>query len=152
MCLVCVMASVACRLRIYTRPPLEAAASGAQSCYSRGSLGLWPQRSAMHRCASPLEVFDKFSYLSLQDDIIGVAWFMDACLERVYTSAGPPMGDQASDQPSWFLLVLVLLLVCSMWAHHTRRNISRHLSCWLALRGSTGSRNSAACWAPKKSC
>jgi hypothetical protein len=28
-----------------------------------------------------------------QDDII------DACLERVYTSAGPPMGDQASDRP-----------------------------------------------------
>ena len=24
-----------------------------------------------------------------QDDIIGVARFMDACLERVYTSAGP---------------------------------------------------------------
>ena len=34
-----------------------------------------------------------------QDDIIGVARFIDACLERVYTSAGPPMGDQASDQP-----------------------------------------------------
>ena len=24
---------------------------------------------------------------------------IDACLERVYTSAGPPVGDQASDQP-----------------------------------------------------
>ena len=34
-----------------------------------------------------------------QDDIIGVARFIDACLERVYTSAGPPVGDQASDQP-----------------------------------------------------
>ena len=34
-----------------------------------------------------------------QDDIIGVALFIDACLERVYTSAGPPVGDQASDQP-----------------------------------------------------
>ena len=34
-----------------------------------------------------------------QDDIIGVARFVDACLERVYTSAGPPMGDQASNQP-----------------------------------------------------
>ena len=34
-----------------------------------------------------------------QDDIIGVARFIDACLERVSTSAGPPVGDQASDQP-----------------------------------------------------
>ena len=34
-----------------------------------------------------------------QDDIMGVARFIDACLERVYTSAGPPVGDQASDQP-----------------------------------------------------
>ena len=35
-----------------------------------------------------------------QDDIIGVARFIDAYLKRVYTSpAGPPVGDQASDQP-----------------------------------------------------
>ena len=37
-----------------------------------------------------------------QDDIIGVARFIDACLGRAYTSdesAGPPVGDQASDQP-----------------------------------------------------
>ena len=34
-----------------------------------------------------------------QDDIIGVARFIDACLERMSTSAGPPVGDQASDQP-----------------------------------------------------
>ena len=35
-----------------------------------------------------------------QDDIIGgVARFIDACLERVSTSAGPPVRDQASDQP-----------------------------------------------------
>ena len=34
-----------------------------------------------------------------QDDIIGVARFIDACLERVYTSTGPPVEDQASDQP-----------------------------------------------------
>ena len=34
-----------------------------------------------------------------QDDIIGVARFIDACLERVYTSAGPLVGDQASEQP-----------------------------------------------------
>ena len=34
-----------------------------------------------------------------QDDIINVARFIDACLERGYASAGPPMGDQASDQP-----------------------------------------------------
>ena len=27
-----------------------------------------------------------------QDDIIGVARFIDACLEGVYTSAGPPWG------------------------------------------------------------
>ena len=34
-----------------------------------------------------------------QDDIIGVARFIDACLERVYTSPGPSVGDQASDPP-----------------------------------------------------
>ena len=34
-----------------------------------------------------------------QDDIVGVARFIDACLERVYTSPGPPVEDQASDQP-----------------------------------------------------
>ena len=34
-----------------------------------------------------------------QADIIGVARFIEACLERVYTSAGPPRGGQASDQP-----------------------------------------------------
>ena len=34
-----------------------------------------------------------------QDDTIDVARFIGACLERVYTSAGPPAGDQASDQP-----------------------------------------------------
>ena len=34
-----------------------------------------------------------------QDDIMGVARFIAACLERVDTSAGPPVGDQASDQP-----------------------------------------------------
>ena len=34
-----------------------------------------------------------------QNDTIGVAQFIDTCLEIVYTSAGPPAGDQASDQP-----------------------------------------------------
>ena len=34
-----------------------------------------------------------------QDDIIGVARFIDVCLETVYTSAGPPAEDKASDQP-----------------------------------------------------
>ena len=34
-----------------------------------------------------------------QDDIIGVARYIDACSERVYTSAGHPVGDQASDRP-----------------------------------------------------
>ena len=34
-----------------------------------------------------------------QDDIIVVARYIDACIERVYTSAGPPVRDQASDQP-----------------------------------------------------
>ena len=34
-----------------------------------------------------------------QDDIIGVARFIDACLKIVYTSAGPPVGDHAFDHP-----------------------------------------------------
>ena len=42
---------------------------------------------------------DAMTLFMWQDDIIGVARFIDACLERVYTSAGPPVGDQASDQP-----------------------------------------------------
>ena len=33
-----------------------------------------------------------------QDDIIGVAWFIDACLGKAYTSAGPPVGDQFSPE------------------------------------------------------
>ena len=33
-----------------------------------------------------------------QDDIAGVARSIDACLEGVYTSVGPPVGDQAFDQ------------------------------------------------------
>ena len=37
-----------------------------------------------------------------QDALIGtgVALFVDVCSERMYTSAGPPLGSQASDQPS----------------------------------------------------
>ena len=42
---------------------------------------------------------DAMSRFMWQDDIIGVARFIDARLERVYTSTGPPVGDQASDQP-----------------------------------------------------
>ena len=39
-----------------------------------------------------------------QDDIIGAARFIDARLERVSTSAGPPVGDQASDAAlSWLI-------------------------------------------------
>ena len=34
-----------------------------------------------------------------QNGSIGVALFIAACVERVYTSAGPPVGNQASDQP-----------------------------------------------------
>jgi hypothetical protein len=33
-----------------------------------------------------------------QDDMSNVAWFIDACPERLYTLAGPLMEDQASDQ------------------------------------------------------
>ena len=53
---------------------------------------------------SPLDLFqapqgNAMILFMWQDDIIGVARFIDACLERVSTSAGPPVGDQASDQP-----------------------------------------------------
>ena len=34
-----------------------------------------------------------------QDDMLGVAWFIDGCLGRVQTLAGPPVGDHVSDQP-----------------------------------------------------
>ena len=40
----------------------------------------------------------RWNIFTWQDDIIGVARFVDACLESVYTSAGLPVGDQASDQ------------------------------------------------------
>jgi hypothetical protein len=39
------------------------------------------------------------TYIGAEFVIMSVTWFVDACLERVYTSAGPPVGDQASDQP-----------------------------------------------------
>ena len=42
---------------------------------------------------------DAMIFLMWQDDMIGVARFIDTCLKKVYTSAGPPVGDQASDQP-----------------------------------------------------
>ena len=43
---------------------------------------------------------DAMIHFMWQDCIIGVARFIDACLERVYTSDGPPVrGDQAYDQP-----------------------------------------------------
>ena len=34
-----------------------------------------------------------------QDDVIGVVQHLYMCIERVNTSAGPPVGDQTSDQP-----------------------------------------------------
>ena len=42
---------------------------------------------------------DAMILLLRQDDIISVSRFTNACLERVYTSAGPRMGDQASASP-----------------------------------------------------
>ena len=38
-------------------------------------------------------------FFMLQDDIICIARFTNACFEGVYTSAGPPVQNQASDQP-----------------------------------------------------
>ena len=49
-----------------------------------------------------------------QDDISGDAHFIDACLERVSTSAGPPVGDrwyQASDQLQIHLLLHAILRI-----------------------------------------
>ena len=42
---------------------------------------------------------DAMTLFMWQDDIIaiGVACFIDVCIERVYTATGPPAGDQASD-------------------------------------------------------
>ena len=58
-------------------------------CVSYGNLCQAPQGDAMI-----LFMWQDASY-----DIIGVARFIVACLERVYISAGPPMGARASDQP-----------------------------------------------------
>ena len=53
--------------------------------------------SGLNRVQAPYS--DAMILFMWQDDIIGVAQFIDACLERVFTSAAPPLGDQASDQP-----------------------------------------------------
>ena len=42
---------------------------------------------------------DAMILLMWQDDVVGVARYIDACLERVHTLAGPTVGDQTSDQP-----------------------------------------------------
>ena len=42
---------------------------------------------------------DSMIFFMWQDDIIGVARFIDACFGRVYTLAGSPVGGQTSDQP-----------------------------------------------------
>ena len=36
---------------------------------------------------------DAMIFFMWQDDVVGVAGFIGACLERVYTSASPPLGD-----------------------------------------------------------
>ena len=60
-----------------------------------------PDKTESLRCASRVswEMRSTFCLTAMQDDIIGVARFIYARLERVYTSTGPPVGDQASDQP-----------------------------------------------------
>ena len=42
---------------------------------------------------------DAMTFSLWQDDIMSVARFIDAGLERVYIAAGPSVGDQALDQP-----------------------------------------------------
>ena len=53
------------------------------------------------RCENLFQVSqgDAMILFMWQDDIVGVVRFIDPCSERVYTSAGPLVGDQASDQP-----------------------------------------------------
>ena len=42
---------------------------------------------------------DAMTLFMWQDDVIGVARVIDHAQKECYTSAGPPVGDQASDQP-----------------------------------------------------
>ena len=82
---------------------------GAHCRLSAGAQG--PQRSGLTSYQLRYHLKDRYENLfqapqgdamilvMWQDDLLGVAWFIDACSERVYTSAGPPVGDQASDQP-----------------------------------------------------
>ena len=98
-----------------------------------------------------------------QDDIIGVAQFSDACLERAYTSASPPVRDQASVKPcigwkrckvsSFFLWQLApwspaarsmeALPLCGFCAtchaHGNIRRMARILVAWLVLEWAAGS-------------
>ena len=53
-------------------------------------------QAGLHRIVPCLSVLRALPFLP---NMPGVAQLIAACLERVYTSAGPPVGDQASDQP-----------------------------------------------------
>ena len=48
-------------------------------------------------CQAPQE--DAMILFMWQNDFVGVAPFLDACLSRMYTTAGLPLGDHASNQP-----------------------------------------------------
>ena len=90
-----------------------------QSSYSHtdGSLQSQMLPRALEHCASPQQLQGDAMILFLwQDDIIGVAQFIDACLERIYTLAGPPVGDRHLISPEFAgKHVMILLLL-----HHLR--------------------------------
>ena len=61
-----------------------------------------------HGCISPRTIHHEVCTLPGLSTVLNAfrgvhgscsAPFLDACLERAYTLAGPPVGDQASDQP-----------------------------------------------------
>ena len=74
-------------------------APGDQGPDVRGNVGARLNQDLRDRCENPFQApqGDAMILFMWQGDIIGVARFIDACLERVCTSAGPPVRDQASD-------------------------------------------------------
>ena len=67
-----------------------------------------------------------------QDDITGVACFIDAYLERVYTSAGPPVGTRHLISPELAGSDVVIILLQCRSAH---RAVLPFMMCALILLG-----------------
>ena len=91
-----------CRwLRLLLQKPICAPAQAAPGQGSNGKEAV-PQIAALvssPRTSQQYMPSLTVSFSSGRMTLLALLACIDACSERVYTSAGPPVGDQASDQP-----------------------------------------------------